>query len=170
MNHPVESVYSALTSILLPYMGEPVPVQRNCSCCGRAPSEFDGVGFELVNAYRERVVHCRPCQTFFVSAPELMGMRGLSVTFKINVYIGSVFPPLARVIGTHVESGKLSVSIPPARGGIDIKSAMVGLLSCAPTSRWDFLQSRKVTFFWITHILPSFVSKGTPTVAGGRGI
>ncbi len=64
MNHPVESVYSALTSILLPYMGEPVPVQRNCSCCGRAPSEFDGVGFELVNAYRERVVHCRPCQTF----------------------------------------------------------------------------------------------------------
>ena len=50
MNHPVESVYSALTSILLPYMSEPVPVQRNCSCCGRAPSEFDGVGFELVNA------------------------------------------------------------------------------------------------------------------------
>ena len=75
MNHPVESVYSALTSILLPYMGEPVPVQRNCSCCGRAPSEFDGVGFELVNAYRERVVHCRPCQTFFVSAPELMGVE-----------------------------------------------------------------------------------------------
>ncbi|WP_201281976.1 hypothetical protein [Klebsiella pneumoniae] len=75
MNHPVESVYSALTSILLPYMSEPVPVQRNCSCCGRAPSEFDGVGFELVNAYRERVVHCRPCQTFFVSAPELMGVE-----------------------------------------------------------------------------------------------
>lgn len=75
MNHPVESVYSALTSILLRYMGEPVPVQRNCSCCGRAPSEFDGVGFELVNAYRERVVHCRPCQTFFVSAPELMGVE-----------------------------------------------------------------------------------------------
>jgi hypothetical protein len=75
LNHPVESVYSALTSILLPYMSEPVPVQRNCSCCGRAPSEFDGVGFELVNAYRERVVHCRPCQTFFVSAPELMGVE-----------------------------------------------------------------------------------------------
>lgn len=75
MNHPVESVYSALTSILLPYMGEPVPVQRNCSCCGRAPSEFDGVDFELVNAYRERVVHCRPCQTFFVFAPELMGVE-----------------------------------------------------------------------------------------------
>jgi hypothetical protein len=30
---------------------------------------------------------------------------------------------------------------------------MVGLLLCAPTSRWDFLQSRKVTFFRITHIL-----------------
>jgi hypothetical protein len=27
-----------------------------------------------------------------------------------------------------------------------IETAMVGLLSCAPTSRWDFLQSRKVTF------------------------
>ncbi|MDZ0180509.1 hypothetical protein [Klebsiella quasipneumoniae] len=75
MSHPVESVYSALTSILIPYMGEPVPVQRNCSCCGRPPSAFDGVGFEMVNAYRERVVHCRPCQTFFISAPQLMGVE-----------------------------------------------------------------------------------------------
>lgn len=64
-----------------------------------------------------------------------------------------VFPPHAGVNGTTRSEWTPVMSIPPARGGIDIKTAMVGLLLCAPTSRWDFLQSRKVTFFRITHIL-----------------
>lgn len=64
-----------------------------------------------------------------------------------------VFPPHAGVIGTTRSEWTPVMSIPPACGGIDIKTAMVGLLLCAPTSRWDFLQSRKVTFFRITHIL-----------------
>ncbi len=80
-------------------------------------------------------------------------VRGLSVTFWQLVKHFCVFPPHAGVIGTTRSEWTPVMSIPPACGGIDIKTAMVGLLLCAPTSRWDFLQSRKVTFFRITHIL-----------------
>ena len=80
-------------------------------------------------------------------------VRGLSVPDSCFRQWIKVFPPHAGVIGTTRSEWTPVMSIPPARGGIDIKTAMVGLLLCAPTSRWDFLQSRKVTFFRITHIL-----------------
>ena len=79
--------------------------------------------------------------------------RGLSVPDSCFRQWIKVFPPHAGVIGTTRSEWTPVMSIPPACGGIDIKTAMVGLLLCAPTSRWDFLQSRKVTFFRITHIL-----------------
>ncbi len=79
--------------------------------------------------------------------------RGLSVPDSCFRQWIKVFPPHAGVNGTTRSEWTPVMSIPPARGGIDIKTAMVGLLLCAPTSRWDFLQSRKVTFFRITHIL-----------------
>ncbi|AUU99354.1 hypothetical protein C2U49_32755 (plasmid) [Klebsiella pneumoniae] len=80
-------------------------------------------------------------------------MRGLSEVFDLIQKGTDVFPPHAGVIGENGNLHKNVFCIPPACGGIDIKTAMVGLLLCAPTSRWDFLQSRKVTFFRITHIL-----------------
>ena len=85
--------------------------------------------------------------------PVFPRVRGLSVPDSCFRQWIKVFPPHAGVIGTTRSEWTPVMSIPPARGGIDIKTAMVGLLLCAPTSRWDFLQSRKVTFFRITHIL-----------------
>lgn len=56
-------------------MGESVSIPQKCSCCQRDPDEFGHAGFLMVNGYGENVAHCRSCQTFFVSAPELMGRR-----------------------------------------------------------------------------------------------
>ncbi len=97
--------------------------------------------------YRRYLTSSRKAQTY---SPR---MRGLSGTLTDTFCTVLVFPPHAGVIGTTRSEWTPVMSIPPACGGIDIKTAMVGLLLCAPTSRWDFLQSRKVTFFRITHIL-----------------
>ncbi|WP_406947042.1 hypothetical protein [Klebsiella variicola] len=56
-------------------MGESVSIPQKCSCCQRDPDEFGHAGFLMVNGYGENVAHCRSCQTFFVSAPELMGVE-----------------------------------------------------------------------------------------------
>ncbi|MBL1874918.1 hypothetical protein ELE60_31145, partial [Klebsiella pneumoniae] len=73
MTHPVDLVFQSLTHIVEPFMGESVSIPQKCSCCQRDPDEFGHAGFLMVNGYGENVAHCRSCQTFFVSAPELMG-------------------------------------------------------------------------------------------------
>ena len=97
--------------------------------------------------YRRYLTSSRKAQTY---SPRMRGLSAKTATF---IKTSFVFPPHAGVIGTTRSEWTPVMSIPPACGGIDIKTAMVGLLLCAPTSRWDFLQSRKVTFFRITHIL-----------------
>ncbi|WP_081331531.1 hypothetical protein [Raoultella ornithinolytica] len=56
-------------------MGDSVHIPQKCSCCQRDPDEFGHAGFLMVNGYGENVAHCRSCQTFFVSAPALMGVE-----------------------------------------------------------------------------------------------
>ncbi|TPV78669.1 hypothetical protein FJ701_10900, partial [Klebsiella pneumoniae] len=75
MTHPVDLVFQSLTHIVEPFMGESVSIPQKCSCCQRDPDEFGHAGFLMVNGYGENVAHCRSCQTFFVSAPELMGVE-----------------------------------------------------------------------------------------------
>ncbi|EIX9725592.1 TPA: hypothetical protein UL576_004046 [Klebsiella pneumoniae] len=74
-HHPVELVYKALTSILAPYLTDAKPVTGSCSCCGRPASEFGFKGFEQKNSYGQMVMHCIPCQSFFTSAPDVMGVE-----------------------------------------------------------------------------------------------
>lgn len=74
-HHPVELVYQALTCILAPYLTDTQPVTGNCSCCGRPATDFDSEGFEQKNSYGQMVMHCIPCQSFFASAPDIMGVE-----------------------------------------------------------------------------------------------
>lgn len=76
-SHPVELAYKALTSILTPYMAEPEYVQGKCSCCERPAGEFNYCGYRLLNSYKQHVIHCPPCQSFFISAPDIMGIENL---------------------------------------------------------------------------------------------
>lgn len=73
--HPVELVYQALTSVVSPWLTDSQPVTENCSCCGRPASDFGYEGFRQKNSYRQKVTHCIPCQSFFVSAPDIMGVE-----------------------------------------------------------------------------------------------
>lgn len=74
-DHPVELVYKALTSILASYLTDAQSVTENCSCCGRPASDFGFEGFEQKNSYGQMVMHCIPCQSFFASAPDIMGVE-----------------------------------------------------------------------------------------------
>ncbi len=73
--HPVQIVYESLTHILSPYMDETKPVTGKCSCCHRPAEQFGSQGYVFKNSYNMMVTHCTPCQTYFTSAPELMGVE-----------------------------------------------------------------------------------------------
>lgn len=73
--HPIELVYKSLTSIIATNMKPPEHVQENCSCCQRPAEAFDFLGYKLLNSYKQPVMHCPQCQTFFASAPEIMGLE-----------------------------------------------------------------------------------------------
>lgn len=73
--HPIELVYKSLTSIIATGMKQPENVQENCSCCQRPAEAFDFLGYKLLNSYKQPVMHCPQCQTFFASAPEIMGLE-----------------------------------------------------------------------------------------------
>lgn len=74
-SHPVELVYKSLTNIVTPYMAIPENVQEKCSCCERPAKEFEHQGYRQLNSYKQHVIHCPPCQSFFVSAPDIMGIE-----------------------------------------------------------------------------------------------
>ncbi|EBS7636903.1 hypothetical protein CDR68_24975, partial [Salmonella enterica] len=73
--HPVELLYKSLTSIVMPYMAEPENVQEKCSCCERPAEAFGYSGCRLLNSYKQPVTHCPQCQSFFVSAPDILGIE-----------------------------------------------------------------------------------------------
>jgi len=75
MAHPVELVYKSLTSVTIPYMPEPENVQGKCSCCERPAEAFGSLGYRYMNSYKQPVMHCPQCQTFFVSAPDILGLE-----------------------------------------------------------------------------------------------
>ncbi|EAB8210441.1 hypothetical protein FGH87_26160 [Salmonella enterica] len=75
MIHPVEFVYKSLTSMLIPFMPEPENVHGKCSCCERPAEAFGSLGYRFMNSYRQPVMHCLQCQTFFVSAPDILGLE-----------------------------------------------------------------------------------------------
>lgn len=56
-------------------MSKPENVQGKCSCCERPAKEFDHRGYRLLNSYKQPVIHCPSCQSFFVSAPDIMGIE-----------------------------------------------------------------------------------------------
>jgi len=56
-------------------MPEPEKVQGKCSCCERSAEAFDYYGYRLLNSYKQPVMHCPQCQTFFVSAPDILGLE-----------------------------------------------------------------------------------------------
>ncbi|EOF5101250.1 hypothetical protein ACK1QP_004636 [Salmonella enterica] len=72
---PVALVYKSLTHIITPGMAKPENVQEKCSCCERPAEEFNYLGYRLFNSYKQPVIHCPPCQSFFVSAPDIMGIE-----------------------------------------------------------------------------------------------
>ncbi|EAB2656268.1 hypothetical protein EIU44_21830 [Salmonella enterica] len=74
-SHPVVLVYKLLTYIITPNMAKPENVQGKCSCCERPAEEFNYLGYRLFNSYKQPVIHCPPCQSFFVSAPDIMGIE-----------------------------------------------------------------------------------------------
>ena len=89
MKHPVEIVFDALTSIVVPAMEAPVSVDGFCSCCGRAHHEFGGKGFVGLNSYKQRYIHCIACHSFNVGSPEVTGIeRGDSVPQKFGMWSG----------------------------------------------------------------------------------
>ncbi|WP_249357591.1 hypothetical protein [Citrobacter sp. wls619] len=73
--HSVELVYKSLTSVAIPYMPEPETVQGKCSCCERPAEAFGSLGYRFMNSYKQPVMHCPQCQTFFVSAPDILGLE-----------------------------------------------------------------------------------------------
>lgn len=73
--HPIETVYQSLTRILESHLTGAIPVDGNCSCCGRPATSFGSKGFRYKNSYGDMVTHCTPCESFFVSAPEVMGVE-----------------------------------------------------------------------------------------------
>lgn len=73
--HPVELVYQSLTHIVTPYMSAPESVQGECSCCKRPVEEFGALGYTLKNSYNQSVMHCLACQSFYVSAPAILGVE-----------------------------------------------------------------------------------------------
>ncbi|WP_042857922.1 hypothetical protein [Dickeya sp. NCPPB 3274] len=75
MSHPVDIVYKSLTKILSPYMTPAKTVKGKCSSCGRPARDFSFLGYESKNSYRQDVMHCTACESFFVSAPEIMGVE-----------------------------------------------------------------------------------------------
>ncbi|EBQ2140033.1 hypothetical protein A7K77_22185, partial [Salmonella enterica] len=77
-NHPVDLVYKSLTHVVVPYMTEPEIVQEKCSCCERPASEFGYQGYRFKNRYNQHVIHCIPCHSFFISAPDIMGIEAPS--------------------------------------------------------------------------------------------
>ncbi|EDV9705270.1 hypothetical protein KX61_001007 [Salmonella enterica subsp. enterica] len=56
-------------------MAAPENVQEKCSCCERPAEEFNYLGYRLLNSYKQSVIHCPSCQSFFVSAPDIMGIE-----------------------------------------------------------------------------------------------
>ncbi|EDT2962812.1 hypothetical protein EL09_15190 [Salmonella enterica subsp. enterica] len=56
-------------------MGTSESVQGKCSCCERPAAEFGFQGYKFRNSYRQPVVHCPQCQSFFVSAPGILGIE-----------------------------------------------------------------------------------------------
>lgn len=73
--HPVELIYKSLTRIITPYMVEPENIQEKCSCCERPAEAFGYSGYRLLNSYKQPVTHCPQCQSFFVSAPDILGIE-----------------------------------------------------------------------------------------------
>ncbi|EDW1644145.1 hypothetical protein EK69_004430 [Salmonella enterica subsp. enterica] len=73
--HSVELVYKSLTSVTIPYMPEPETIQGKCSCCERPAEAFGSLGYRFMNSYKQPVMHCPQCQTFFVSAPDILGLE-----------------------------------------------------------------------------------------------
>lgn len=73
--HLVELVYKSLTSIVKPYMAAPENIQKKCSCCERPAEVFGFQGYRIINSYRQSVIHCPQCQSFFVSAPDILGVE-----------------------------------------------------------------------------------------------
>lgn len=74
-HHPIEVVYKSLTSIVKPYISEPEYVQEKCSCCESFAREFNYLVYRLLNNYKQPVMHCPQCQTFFISAPDILGLE-----------------------------------------------------------------------------------------------
>lgn len=73
--HPVVLIYKSLTCIVAPYMTEPENIQEKCSCYERPGDAFDFQGYRIINSYRQSVIHCPQCQSFFVSAPDILGVE-----------------------------------------------------------------------------------------------
>lgn len=88
---PVELVYKSLTSIVTTYMPAPENVQEKCSCCERPAKEFGYQGYRLKNCYQQPVTHCPQCQSFFVSAPEILGIENPArptTSQKFGMWVG----------------------------------------------------------------------------------
>ncbi|EAO2687450.1 hypothetical protein E2X65_20360 [Salmonella enterica] len=73
--HIIDLVYICLTNIVEPYMPELENVQGKCSCCERPAEAFGSRGYRFMNSYKQPVMHCPQCQTFFVSAPDILGLE-----------------------------------------------------------------------------------------------
>lgn len=109
-SHPVQLVFERMTKIVGPAMPEPSHVDKPCSYCGRAPSEFDHKGYSGKDSYKQPISCCPACESFSIGDINIMGVEsirgrgnkvankfgmwpGVSAVFEVNSNRAVLLPP-----------------------------------------------------------------------------
>jgi hypothetical protein len=77
--HPIQHVFTHLTSAVKHLLPAPTPIDGHCSCCGRAANEFGFEGYSGFDSYKMPYIHCAACESFVVGDIDTLGIeRGKS--------------------------------------------------------------------------------------------
>jgi hypothetical protein len=76
--HPIDLLFSSLTSIAQRGDEGYAPSEHDCSLCKRSASEYGNQSIELQNSYKENQNLCPACHSFFISNPDILGVEKAS--------------------------------------------------------------------------------------------
>ncbi|EDX3117326.1 hypothetical protein AB1D72_003873 [Salmonella enterica subsp. enterica serovar Carswell] len=82
----------------------PEKIQGECSCCERPAKAFGYMGYRFINSYKQPVMHCPQCQTFFVSVPDILGLESPQ---KISSQKFGLWPGVGALINVQEHSSVL---------------------------------------------------------------